>query len=130
MGLLLNLRELHARNNMLASLPESVGALPNLHQLDLRGKPLTNLPESIAGLSTLQKLDLRWVESLDLTMDQRHRGARLRCLSIIWACRFEQSTFQVSTPDLTQVGCLLDSFACTLARYLIGNTRKISGTNV
>jgi hypothetical protein len=31
---------------------------------------------------------------------------------------------------LTQVGCLLDSFACTLARYLIGKTRKISGTNV
>jgi hypothetical protein len=54
-------------NNMLASLPVSVGALRNLHQLDLRGNPLTNLPESIAGLPSLQKLDLRWVESLDLT---------------------------------------------------------------
>jgi Leucine-rich repeat (LRR) protein len=98
-GLLLNLRELHARNNMLASLPVLVGTLRNLHQLDLRGNPLTNLPESIAGLPSLQKLDLRWVESLDLTpWINAHRGARLRCLSIIWAYRFEQSTFRCQHP--------------------------------
>jgi len=65
-GRLSRLRELHLRNNKLASLPESVGELRELRQIDLRGNPLTGLPVSIAGLPRLDKLDLRWVDTLPI----------------------------------------------------------------
>jgi hypothetical protein len=58
------LRELHLRNNRLASIPDSIGNLQELRQLDLRGNPLTYLPRTIAKLSRLEKLDLRWVDTL------------------------------------------------------------------
>jgi hypothetical protein len=49
------------RNNLLTSLPESIGGLKELRHIDLRGNPLTHLPSSIAVLPQLDKLDLRWV---------------------------------------------------------------------
>jgi Leucine-rich repeat (LRR) protein len=57
---LARLRELHLRDNRLASLPESIGTLQELRQIDLRGNPLTHLPATIAALPRLEKLDLRW----------------------------------------------------------------------
>ena len=130
MGLLLNLREPHATSNMFASLPMSVEALGNLQQLDLRGNPLTNSPESIGGLPSLQKLGLRGVESLDLR-DGSTSSSSEAALSIDNLRLSLRAIYvQVSAPDLTQVDCLLDVFACTLARYLINNAREISGTNV
>ena len=58
------LRELHLRNNKLASLPSAIGKLSELRQLDLRGNPLESLPSTIGALPKLEKLDLRWVISL------------------------------------------------------------------
>jgi len=58
------LRELHLRNNKLATLPTAVGKLAELRQMDLRGNPLASLPAAIAKLPKLEKLDLRWVNSL------------------------------------------------------------------
>jgi len=60
------LRELHLRNNRLATLPESIGGLKELRQIDLRGNPLAELPASIVDLPRLEKLDLRWVTTLVL----------------------------------------------------------------
>ena len=62
-----SLRELHLRNNRLATLPESIGALRALRQLDLRGNPLVSSPDSLFTLPRLEKLDLRWVTSLPMS---------------------------------------------------------------
>ena len=90
-----------------------------------------NSVESIAGLPSLQKFDLRWVASLDLHYGGSTPSRSAAALSIDnLGLSLRTIYVQVSAPDLTQVDCLLDAFACTLARYLISNAREISGTNV
>ncbi len=84
-GRLSRLRELHLRNNKLVSLPDSVDALQELRQvIDLRGNPLVHLPAGIGSLPRLEKLDLRWVDTLGIypRLDRRARSQRLRRLPL------------------------------------------------
>jgi Leucine-rich repeat (LRR) protein len=55
----MKLKVLSFRDNVIESVPESIGELKNLEFLDLRDNLLSNLPNSICRLSKLKYLDLK-----------------------------------------------------------------------
>ncbi len=63
---ILNLTELHLKDNQLSKLPESIGNLTNLTTLNLGSNQLSKLPESIGNLTHLTTLDLSGNPSTDL----------------------------------------------------------------
>jgi RimJ/RimL family protein N-acetyltransferase len=54
-----SLRELHARRNLIDSIPDHLAALERLELLDLRVNRLATVPDWLADLPSLRKLDLR-----------------------------------------------------------------------